>query len=115
MDSSIRNRINELKKYLSFYVNNKEKENKYNLKINALTENNIQDYEFYAAYVLDDYKLGEVLDIDEKSGLENTIIFVSSSDNIHISNVFVQGTNKLKDSIEVWKDIGINKYPRYKR
>lgn len=81
----------ELKRYLTSQENYA-----HNFTPDEITETEITNEEFYAAYVFDENKIANRIVISyDNSGWNTTVIFLASIDKINISNYFIHESNGL--------------------
>lgn len=85
------NNFFDLKKYLTNQLNYA-----HNFTPEEITETEISNDEFYAAYVFDEDKIaGRRVTSQDNSGWNTTILFIASKDKINISNYFIHESNGL--------------------
>ena len=81
----------DLKNYLTNPLNYS-----HNFTPEEITESEISNEDFYAAYVFDENKIaGRKVSSEDNSGWNTTIVFIASKDKSSISNYFIHESNGL--------------------
>lgn len=81
----------DLKKYLTNPENYS-----FDFTPNIITETEIPNTEFYAAYVFDENIIGNrIVKSTINSGWNTTIVFIGSKDNVNITKIFMHDSNGL--------------------
>lgn len=87
----------KLKKFfhLKNYLTNQENYS-HNFNPEEITETEINNNEFYSAYVFDENIIANrIVQSNDNSGWKTTIIFLASKDKVNISNYFIHESNGL--------------------